>query len=116
MQSRTMTTVAVEEDTHHSCMDVVPVSWSASSDGSPLSLMERQQTACGILLEIWHSGGVLHVDEPIPRGTLVSLTVGGQHFRAEVQDYETDEFGCYLRLKTSEPWFPMRYQPSELVW
>ena len=100
---------------HFACMDVLPIHWATGNSGA-LSILDQRQSVCGILLEVWRSGGLLHVDEPIASGTVISLLVGGEEIKAEVEGYETDEFGCYLRLKVNEPWFPLRYQPPELVW
>ena len=81
-----------------------------------MSILGQRKSSCGILLEVWRTGGLLHVDDSIPPGTVISMMVAGQEMTAEVEGYETDEFGCYLTLKVHEPWFPLRYNPPKSVW
>jgi hypothetical protein len=69
---------------------------------------------CGILLEIWPSGGVIHADEPMVKGQKFMISVNGSQVEAEIESSQQDSYGFYLAFKVSEPWFPESYQPPYL--
>jgi len=69
---------------------------------------------CGILLEIWPSGGVLQSDKPLVTGEKFLIHLDAGEIEAEVQNYEEDVYGCYIRFAVHDPWFPESYQPSYL--
>ena len=69
---------------------------------------------CGILLEIWPSGGVLQSDKPLVTGEKFLIHLDAGEIEAEVQNYEDDVYGRYIRFAVHDPWFPKPYQPSYL--
>ena len=87
------------------CLDVVHIQTSPAS---------RLECDCGVLLEIWHSGGVIHADEPMAKGQKFTISVDGRQVEAEVQGSQQDEYGFYLAFKVNAPWFPESYQPPYL--
>ena len=73
-----------------------------------------RECSCGILLEIWPSGGVIQADEPLEKGEKFTIHLPKAEIEAEVQDHEEDTYGSYIRFAVSSPWFPESYQPSYL--
>ena len=73
-----------------------------------------RECACGILLEIWPSGGVIQADEPLEKGEKFMIHLEKAEVEAEVQDHKEDIYGSYIRFAVSSPWFPESYQPSYL--
>jgi hypothetical protein len=69
---------------------------------------------CGILLEIWPSGGVLQTDKPLGTGEKFTIQLAAGEIEAEVQGCEEDMYGCYIRFAVDNPWFPISFQPSYL--
>jgi len=101
-----MTSLKVE--TAHSCLDLLRITWASTT-------AEPKETV-GILLEVSRSGGVLHIDEPVAPGTIITIQLGdGNKVEAEVQSFEEDEFGCYLALQVVGSWFPVQYWPSLML-
>jgi hypothetical protein len=92
---------------HFSCLDVLPISWMSGSG--------TQQRVCGTLLEVWPSGGVLQIDEPIAKGGAFMIALPGALLEARVESYDQDEYGYYLRFGVTDPWFPANYQPPYLM-
>src|SRR4051794_37794724 len=86
---------------HVSCLELVDVRWKAAG--------KENREDWGNLLEIWPIGGIVHLDEPIPVGTTITVTVPGSEIVAKVQSYEQDEFGSYIQFRVDKPWFPTRY-------
>ena len=74
----------------------------------------RRECECGILLEIWRSGGVIQADKPLEKGEKFLIDLAKAEIEAEVQDHEEDLYGSYIRFAVSSPWFPESYQPSYL--
>lgn len=70
------------------------------------------QSDSGILLEVWPSGGLLHIEEAMPPGTTIQLLVGERQPAATVRNTEHDEFGYYVEFNTEKPWFPAAYRPE----
>ena len=87
------------------CLDVVHIQTSRAS---------RLECDCGVLLEIWRSGGVIHSDEPMAKGQRFKILVDGRQVEAEVQSFQQDEYGFYVAFKVNAPWFPESYQPPYL--
>jgi len=69
---------------------------------------------CAILLEIWPSGGVVQTDKPLVKGEKFMIQLDGGEIEVEVQDCETDIYGCYIRFAIDNPWLPISFQPSYL--
>jgi hypothetical protein len=92
-------------DQHFNCLEMLRIRTTADL---PL------QCACGILLEIWQSGGVLQTDKPLGKGEKFMIYLDGGQIEAEVQGYEEDTYGCYIRFEVHDPWFPASFQPSYL--
>jgi hypothetical protein len=74
----------------------------------------RPECECGILLEIWPSGGVIQADEPLEKGEKFMIQLDKVDVEAEVQDHKEDIYGSYIRFAVNSPWFPDSYQPSYL--
>jgi len=75
----------------------------------------RRECECGILLEIWPSGGVIQADKPLEKGEKFTIDLAKAEIEAEVQDHEEDIYGSYIRFAVTSPWFPESYQPSHLT-
>jgi hypothetical protein len=88
-------------------LDVLPISWTSNSGA--------EERVCGTLLEVWPSGGVIQTEEPIAKGETFKIGVNGTQLEARVENYEQDEYGCYLQFGLAEPWFPENYQPAYLM-
>ncbi len=74
----------------------------------------KRECVCGILLEIWPSGGIIQADKPLEKGEKFLIDLAKAEIEAEVQDHEEDIYGSYIRFAVSSPWFPESYQPSYL--
>jgi len=87
------------------CLDLLPIQKCPD---------DQVECACGILLEISPSGGVIHADEPMLKGQKFTLSVKGSPVEAEIESTEQDRYGFYLTFKVRQPWFPESYQPPYL--
>ena len=90
---------------HFNCLDVLRIGAAGNS---------QPWCECGILLEIWPSGGVLQSDKPLVTGEKFQIHLDAGEIEAEVQNYEEDVYGYYIRFAVHDPWFPESYQPSYL--
>ena len=90
---------------HFNCLDMLRIRTAGSA---------RRECACGILLEIWSSGGVIQADKPLEKGEKFMIHLAKAEIEAEVQDHGEDVYGSYIRFAVSSPWFPESYQPSYL--
>ena len=90
---------------HYNCLDMLRIGAAGSS---------QPWCECGILLEIWPSGGVLQLDKPLVTGEKFQIHLDAGEIEAEVQNYEDDVYGRYIRFAVHDPWFPEPYQPSYL--
>jgi hypothetical protein len=93
-----MTTV----EQHFNCLDTLRI--RAAGNRQP-------QCECGILLEIWASGGLLQSDRAFEKSEKILIHLDGTEVEAEVQSCEEDIFGYYIRFSVDDPWFPESYQP-----
>ncbi len=48
------------------------------------------------------------------KGEKFTIHLDGAEIEAEVQGYEEDIYGYYIRFAVDDPWFPEPYQPSYL--
>jgi hypothetical protein len=87
------------------CLDCLPIQTFPAS---------QLECVCGILLEIWPSGGLIHADEPMVKGQKFTISVNGSQVEAEIESSQQDGYGSYLAFKVSKPWFPESYQPPYL--
>lgn len=87
------------------CLDLLPIQTFPAN---------QLECVCGILLEIWPSGGVIHADEPMVRGQKFTISVNGSQVEAEIESSQQDDYGFYLAFKVREPWFPESYRPPYL--
>ena len=90
---------------HVNCLDMLRIRTAGS----------RRDCECGILLEIWPSGGIIQADMPLEKGDKFTIDLAKAEIEAEVQDHEEDIYGSYIRFAVSSPWFPESYQPSYLT-
>jgi hypothetical protein len=91
---------------HFNCLDTLRIRTSGSA---------HRECECGILLEIWPSGGIIQADKPLEIGEKFTINLAKAEIEAEVQDHEEDIYGSYIRFAVSSPWFPESYQPSYLT-
>jgi hypothetical protein len=98
-------------DGHYECLDAFPVTWTPTG-------VEEQRFDCGILFEIWETGGMLQASVPIPQSTLVELTPAGRVISATVTRCEQETSGYLISFSTNESqydqWFPQSYCPPNL--
>ena len=94
-------------DVPYSCLDVIKISWSAADVGGKCE-------ECAIILEVSESACVLHTNTALPAGAPITLKVEGNRLPAQVSSVEQDEFGSYLTITLTEPWFPALYEPAYL--
>ncbi len=90
---------------HFNCLDMLRI--GTAGDRQP-------PCGCGVLLEIWQSGGVLQSDTPLETSEKFLIHLDGAAIEAEVQDCEEDIYGYYIRFAVNDPWFPESYRPSYL--
>lgn len=91
-----------------SCLDGIKVCWiTDTGDG---------RTECAIVLQVSESTCVLHTTSALNPGKSITLKIDEDHqLPAEVYGIEQDDFGCYLSVRTTKPWFPDAYIPSYLL-
>ena len=90
---------------NHQCLDLLEITWFSDSG--------EQSEEFAALLEISRSGGILHTDCPIADGTRIRIRLDQTSaVDAEVEGYEQDQYGWYLKVKTTQPWFPNLFQPA----
>jgi len=100
-------------DPHFACLDLCDFHCEGSAPA----------TSCGpetaVLLEIWHSGGLLQIDKAIPKGSTVTVggTAGEWHAEGTVASCRPDPYGFLveMRVKSRRDWFPHGYKPPYLV-
>src|ERR1700730_12125217 len=90
---------------HFNCLDMLCVGTAGT---------RRPQCECGILLEIWTSGGVLHSDTALEKSEKLLIHLDGAEVQAEVLNCEEDLYGYYIRFAVHDPWFPNLNIPSYL--
>ena len=92
----------------HSCLDLLKVIWTSEAGDV--------RDTYAILLEISRTGGILHVDESIAAGSLITIHLDSERaVTAQVERYEQDEFGVYLYVQMTTPWFPLHYFPPYML-
>jgi hypothetical protein len=99
-------------DVHYKCYDMFPIKW-------PPVRIEDPCSDCGILLEIWRAGGLVHSGMPIPEDSLIELVPRGRAIRAQVTSCEPDDHYGFLVQVSVNPnqcgnWFPESYSPAYL--
>jgi len=100
---------STNSDLHYKCYDIFPINWPATS-------IDDQRSDCGILLEIWRTGGLVHSGIPIPEG-LIELAPQGYAIQGQVVSCEPDEHYGFLVQVSVDPndnWFPDSYCPVYL--
>ena len=98
-------------DGHYECLDAFPVTWTPAG-------VEEQSIDCGILFEIWETGGMLQASVPIPQGTLVELTPASRVINATITRCEQETSGYLVGFSIDDSqrdqWFPQSYCPPNL--
>lgn len=90
------------------CLDLLRMSWNSAA-GQPVETY-------GTLLEISETSGIFHVDEAVAPGAHVLIYLDGDRtLDAEVESYEQDDYGCYLRVRMDAQWFPVEHQPAYMM-
>jgi hypothetical protein len=69
----------------YDCIDMFPVEW-------PTAGIEGHRSECGILLEIWRTGGLVQTSVPIPKGSWVELAPTDRAIQAHVIGCEKDDY------------------------
>lgn len=71
---------------------------------------------CAILLEIWKTGALVQLSDPIPAGTCIHITVEGNSIAGVVKHCEQDPYGYLVNIYVdSKDWFPEVYCPEYLL-
>ena len=98
-------------DGHYECLDVFQVIWTPAE-------VEEKSLECGILLEIWETGGILQTSVPILEGAFVELTPGDHAISATVTCCDQEIFGYLISFSVNDgqgdQWFPQSYCPPNL--
>ena len=74
------------------------------------------QTSDAILLEVWHSGGILQTGVPVQPGTSMLLSPSKRSVRGRVLSCLQDDYGYVIEfaVDSEDGWFPA-YQPPYLL-
>lgn len=90
----------------HACLDLLKV--------QPLTPVSERPGACGILLEIAETGGLIQTSDGIPEGSAILLDVHEGQCQARVTRCDQDEFGFLIRFAVEEhqPWYPDSFRPE----
>ena len=93
---------------HFLCLDLLQVTWE---------LPAAKSSECGILLEIWRSGGLLQTSAAIPEGSVLTMPAAGGLVHAEVRSCTQDDHGflVQIRVDPTDGWFPTVYHPPYLL-
>ena len=73
------------------CAELVRVNWMVGE--------ERFQTAEAVLEDICATGGCVQVEDSIPTGAIIMLSIGGQRFNGRVRYCVSREFGFFVGIK-----------------
>lgn len=89
------------------CLDLVEVSWCNTKG------VRSYDEA--ILLEVSHTGGLLHSGLPIPGDLTFEIETSTLRVLAQVEWCEHDGYGFVVRFSvTSRSWFPRSFRPANL--
>jgi hypothetical protein len=96
-------------DTRHECLDMFPLKWSVTGT-------KEECSDCGILLEIWRTGGLVQTGVPIPVGSRVEFALTGRTVQGQATVCIQDEYGFLVQVSVhqSDHWFPQSYCPPYL--
>jgi len=91
------------------CAELVRVNWMVGE--------ERFQTAEAVLEDISATGGCVQVEEAIPTGSIIMLTIGGERFNGRVRYCVSREFGFFVGIKfaADDIWSAERATPAHLT-
>ena len=104
--------LSADFDAHYKCYDTFPIRWPPAGVAGPCS-------ECGILLEIWRTGCLVHVGTPISIDSSIDLVPNGHIIKARVTSCEpTDHFGFLVQVLVNPDqhnnWFPESYCLTDL--
>ena len=96
-------------DKRFPCAELVDLTWSLAPD--------RQHHEYAILAEIWTTGAIFLVDEPVRRGTEIAMSLPHATVRATVLSCRKEKCSWALEVEVeqTEDWFGGRYEPAVLV-
>ena len=96
-------------DIRHECLDIFPLKW-------PITGTKDECSDCGILLEIWRTGGLFQTGVPIPVGSRVEFALTGRTVQGQVTGCVQDEYGflVHVSVHQNDNWFPQSYCPPYL--
>src|SRR3954471_11360179 len=78
-------------NSRYMCAELVRVNWMVGE--------ELFQTAEAVLEDISPTGGCVQVEQPIPTGSIIMLSIGGQRFSGRVRYCVSREFGFFVGIK-----------------
>ena len=96
-------------DKRFQCAELVDLTWSAA--------LNEQHQEFAILAEIWTTGAVFLVDEPVRRGTEILVSLPHGIVRATVRTCREERCSWTLEVDVEQTgdWFGGRYEPAVLV-
>jgi hypothetical protein len=92
------------------CADLVRVSWSPAEGGA-------KKTAEAVLEDISHVGGCVQVEEAVPEGSAIRLSIGDWNFDGAVSYCAFRECGYFVGITfcAGSAWSADRVLPQHLV-
>jgi hypothetical protein len=73
------------------CAELVRVNWMVGE--------ERFETAEAVLEDISSTGGCVQMEQAVPTGAVIMLSIGGQRFNGRVRYCVSREFGFFVGIK-----------------
>lgn len=91
------------------CAELIRVNWTVGD--------QRFQTTEAMLEDISACGGCVQMDQPIPVGCSVMLTIGGERFSGRVRYCVSREFGYFVgvRFEEDDAWSVHSVIPAHLT-
>jgi hypothetical protein len=94
--------VTANTDTRYECLDLLPINWRPANGD--------QGSECGILLEVWRTGGLVQTSVAMPEGSWVELAIPGGALHGRVTRCEQDDYGFLVSVLVDRnqqgEWFP----------
>lgn len=111
LAAKTVYTVSgiAPREKRYPCAELVDLSWAAEDS--------REHQEYAILAEVWTSGGVFLVDEPVRRGTRIHVSLPHGRLWATVLSCRKEKryWAAEVEIEQTEEWFGGRYEPAILV-
>jgi hypothetical protein len=96
-------------ESRYLCADLVRVDWLAGED--------EIRTEQALLEDISEVGGCVQVDQPIPLGSTIMISIGEAYFAGHVCYCVFRDYGYFVGLRFSDenPWTKAAVIPSHLT-